>query len=246
MTIGERVKKLRKEKKLTLEELASKVNTTAQTIYKYENNIITNIPSDKIELLALNLNSTPSHLMGWDAPEKNLKKYDTYNLNNLSEKEGELLIGYRSLDDFGKQTIEIIINRELSRMELDEINSQVVICKTIDLYRHLASCGSGKYLFDDIPIEKIEIKDSCQADFAISVIGNSMEPTFFEDDILLIDKQPTIQLGEIGLFIVNGEAFIKEYGKDKLISHNKNYDDISFNENMDIRLIGKVIGVLKN
>lgn len=244
MTIGERIKKLRKERKLTLEELASKVNTTAQTIYKYENNIITNIPSDKIELLALNLNSTPSHLMGWDSPEKDLKKYDTYNLNNLSEKEGELLINYRALDDFGKQTIEIMMNRELSRMQLNEINSQVVICKTIDLYRHLASCGSGEYLFDDIPIEKIEVKDSCQADFAISVIGNSMEPTFFEDDILLIDKQPTIQFGEIGLFIIDGEAFIKELGKNKLISHNKNYADIEFKDGMRIDCIGKVIGKL--
>lgn len=244
MTIGERIKKLRKEKKLTLEELASKVNTTAQTIYKYENNLITNIPSDKIELLALNLNTTPSYLMGWDSPEKKLREYDLYNLNSLTEKEGELLLNYRVLDEFGKQTIDILINREISRMELNEINSQVVLCKTIDLYKRLASCGTGEFLFDDIPIEKIEVPIDCEADFAVSVIGDSMEPTFFEDDILLIDKQPAIQLNEIGLFIINGEAFIKELGKNCLISHNKNYPIIEFKDEMRIDCIGKVVGKL--
>ena len=244
MTIGERIKKLRKEKKMTLEELASKVNTTAQTIYKYENNIITNIPSDKIELLALYLNTTPSHLMGWDSPEKNLNNYDLYNLNNLTEKEGELLLSYRMLDEFGKQTIDLLLNREISRMELNELNSQVTLTKTLDFYRRLASCGTGQFLFDDIPVEKIEVSESCKADFAISVIGDSMEPTFYEDDILLIEKQSNLQLKEIGIFIIDGEAFIKELGKNCLISHNNKYPPIMFNENMNIRCMGKVIGKL--
>ena len=47
-------------------ELAEKVSISKQTLYKYENDIITNIPSDKIEAIASVLNVTPAYLMGWD------------------------------------------------------------------------------------------------------------------------------------------------------------------------------------
>ena len=51
MTIGDRIKKLRNQIGLSQTELAIKSNSSKQTIYKYENNIVTNIPSDKIEIL---------------------------------------------------------------------------------------------------------------------------------------------------------------------------------------------------
>lgn len=64
-TKGERIKKLRSACNLTQTELAKKIGVSKQTLYKYENNIITNIPSDKIELLALFLNTSEAYLMGW-------------------------------------------------------------------------------------------------------------------------------------------------------------------------------------
>lgn len=66
MTIGEKIKLLREEAKLSQGELAEKANTTKQNIYKYEKGIITNIPSDRIELIANALSTTPAYLMGWN------------------------------------------------------------------------------------------------------------------------------------------------------------------------------------
>lgn len=66
MTIGERIKLLREEKNLTQTELAEALKTTKQNIYKYENGIITNIPSDKIEQMALYFHVSPAYIMGWD------------------------------------------------------------------------------------------------------------------------------------------------------------------------------------
>ena len=66
MTIGERIKYLREEREYSQVDLANIVGISKQSLYKYENNIITNIPSDKIELVANALNTTPSYLMGWD------------------------------------------------------------------------------------------------------------------------------------------------------------------------------------
>ena len=66
MTIGTRIKSLRESKGITQTELAELIGTTKQNIYKYENGIITNIPSDKIELIAQRLSVSPAYLMGWE------------------------------------------------------------------------------------------------------------------------------------------------------------------------------------
>lgn len=70
MTIGERIKSCRETANLTQDELAKRLATTKQTIYKYENNIVTNIPSDKIEKMAELFNVTPAFLMGWEDDNK--------------------------------------------------------------------------------------------------------------------------------------------------------------------------------
>lgn len=66
MTVGERIKKIRNKIGMSQVDFADKINVSKQTLYKYENNIITNIPSDKIEAAAQLGNVTPSYLMGWE------------------------------------------------------------------------------------------------------------------------------------------------------------------------------------
>lgn len=70
---GARIKELRLAAKMTQEELASKIGTSKQTIYKYENDIITNIPSDKLEELATILDTKPEIIMGWNNKSKSIR-----------------------------------------------------------------------------------------------------------------------------------------------------------------------------
>ena len=70
MTKGERIKHLRIEKKITQEEMAKALNTTKQTISKYEKGIVTNIPSDRIEAMSKLLNTTPEYILGWEKTKK--------------------------------------------------------------------------------------------------------------------------------------------------------------------------------
>lgn len=69
MTLGNKIKALREEKNMTLEDVARSINVGRATIYKYENGMITNIPSDKVELLASLFSVSPSYLMGWNESE---------------------------------------------------------------------------------------------------------------------------------------------------------------------------------
>ena len=67
---GDRIKNLRINNKMTLEEAGEKIGVSKQTLYKYENNIITNIPFDKIEGLAKLFHISPAVIMGWDKDDE--------------------------------------------------------------------------------------------------------------------------------------------------------------------------------
>ena len=70
MSVGQRIKAARERKQLTLEEVAKRCKTTKQTIFKYENGIVTNIPYDKLELLVVALDVSPAYLFGWGEKEE--------------------------------------------------------------------------------------------------------------------------------------------------------------------------------
>ncbi len=65
--LSNNLQRLRKQCGLTLEEVAEKIGTSKQTIHRYENGIISNVPADKVEALARVFGTTPSELMGWQA-----------------------------------------------------------------------------------------------------------------------------------------------------------------------------------
>ena len=64
--LANKIKEKRREKGLTLEDVARALGTSKQTIHRYENGVISNIPHDKIEKLADVLSISPTELMGWD------------------------------------------------------------------------------------------------------------------------------------------------------------------------------------
>ena len=76
MTVGERIKALRLKVGMSQVEFAEKIDVSKQTLYKYENNIITNIPSDKIEAAAKVGGTSPAALMGWE-PIRDVILYDS-------------------------------------------------------------------------------------------------------------------------------------------------------------------------
>lgn len=97
MTIGERIKNRRTSLGISQVSLADKVGISKQSLYKYENGIITNIPSDKISQIAVVLDTTPAYLMGWDK-----KGEDT----TLEEK---LLARYMDLDDLDQAMVRRLL-----------------------------------------------------------------------------------------------------------------------------------------
>lgn len=117
----------------------------------------------------------------------------------------------------------------------------------IPFYRTPASAGTGSWLNDDTPVEYTNVpktEKSSTADFMLEVRGDSMQPKFFDGDRVFVKHSESIYEGEIGVFILNSESYIKKMGKGELISLNPAYNPIKLTEYDDIRCAGKVIGTL--
>ena len=118
-------------------------------------------------------------------------------------------------------------------------------CITIKHSIYKVSAGKG-YNLDGEDWEEINVvrnSESEQADFAVTVDGDSMLPDYKDGDIVLVKQQDTIELGQIGIFTMNNnQGFIKESGVNCLISHNPDYDDIIPTENDIIECNGLVLG----
>lgn len=109
------------------------------------------------------------------------------------------------------------------------------------------SAGTGIYLHDD-HAEQIKVpanSKTLRANYALRVAGDSMEPRFHNGDIVLVETQPSVEIGEVGIFILNDEAYIKKYGGDCLISLNPKYEDIPIYTNDSFYCKGRVFAKLK-
>lgn len=108
------------------------------------------------------------------------------------------------------------------------------------------SAGTGVYLHDDYA-EQIRVpanNETLRANYALKVAGDSMEPRFYNGDIVLVETQPSVEIGEVGIFIYEGEAYIKEFGGDRLISLNPKYEDIKITDPNSFYCKGRVFSVL--
>ena len=125
----------------------------------------------------------------------------------------------------------------------------VLDVKTIilPLYRTPSSAGTGSILFDDVPVEYMNVAKTTKtidADFMIEIRGDSMIPKYNDGDIVLVKQSESIYENEIGVFILNGESFVKKMGKGCLISLNPAYLPIELREFDSVRCAGKVIGTV--
>lgn len=162
----------------------------------------------------------------------------------LSADEQRLLTYYKKLSDIDKG---VVIGRAeqlaaLAERQTEEPESTVFI----EYYSLPVSAGTGVDL-DGCEMGMLEVEENpltLKANFALRVSGNSMEPVFKNGDVVLVTSQPSVDIGEIGIFILNGEGYIKKFGGDRLISLNSQYDDIILHDYDDIYCKGKVIGIV--
>lgn len=129
MTVGERIKKVREKTGMSQVDFADKINVSKQTLYKYENNLITNIPSDKIEAVAKVGKVSPAYLMGWedinDEDVGNIFANDNLfevidNIPALSPQEKSHFHKYLQLLEINRKKADNYVEQLLSIQQMDK------------------------------------------------------------------------------------------------------------------------------
>lgn len=139
-TIGERIKKLRLNNDLTLEELGNKIGVASQTINKYENGTITDIPLTKIKLLSEALNVTPLYIVGWEEERKQEETQEDKFVKLLIDKtlDGKIewFIFEREKQDKEKKNIFSFLYNKINIEKIvyySYVSNYVVMCE-FDVY----------------------------------------------------------------------------------------------------------------
>jgi transcriptional regulator with XRE-family HTH domain len=168
-------------------------------------------------------------------------------VETLAFAEREHLRRFRMLSKYERMSIDKLIdamveNKELAFREECEKNFERLRRAPLP-----ASAGTGMPLMETNECEYVYLRvsrDVCRADEIITVSGDSMLPTFADGDDLLVEHTKSLAPGEIGIFVVAGEGYVKEYRADGLHSHNPKYKTIRPTEDDNIRCIGRVLGVV--
>ena len=227
-TLGERIRYAREQKGLLQSELAKLINVKSSGVISNWEKDLNKPDAEKIVRLCSVLDTSASYLLDYYG-----KSDDVFNVSEIKH-----IKKYRDLDNHGKEMVDIILEKEHERCASLSNNKPAAL--RLYTYMHkIASAGNGFY-FDDIPTETIEAPYMPGADFIIGVNGDSMSPTYEDGDLVYVQKKDQLQSGEIGIFTMNNECFIKEVGENELLSHNKIYAPIPGNES--IHCVGKVLG----
>ncbi len=247
-SMGEILKKCRTSAKISVKEISETLTekgykASESTIYSWENDNSSPSPGALLEMCNVYGVHDVLKTFGYNG-------YNNDGSIRLNIHEIDLIEKYRDLDDYGRETINIMLNRELERIEKmrNQKEPAPIIIEVFPTRRYLQSASAGYGNFnDDSSYEMMDLvkRPPVGTSFIISVNGDSMEPTYSDGTLLFVKAQERVDVGQIGLFVKAGNLYIKEFGRDGLISHNKNGNYPLIYSEIDSPIItqGRIIGV---
>ncbi len=167
---------------------------------------------------------------------------------SFTHEENSIIKKYRELDVHGKRAVTSVLDVEYDRVtQAAEQESQGGV-SYIDCFDLAVSAGLGEPWSGDsgyknrleVPTDKVPEK----ARFCARVNGRSMEPAYYDGDIVFVQHLDgeSVSPGEIGFFVLNGEGYIKRLGHGVLESLNPAYDPIPIHNYDDLQCQGRVLG----
>ena len=121
MTVGERIKMLRTEKHMTLEDVAKWIGTSRATVFKYENGTIINIPPEKIEAIANLFGVSKSFIMCWTDKREAVNADD---IPGIVVPDNETFVKlYNYMTHLERITLTEIYNLAYNRMRVENGNA---------------------------------------------------------------------------------------------------------------------------
>ena len=226
------LKEILQEQGISISELARRLNVSAQTLYSMVKRDNQKVDFDMMMHICKLLNVPVERLCEDNALPK---------MPDL--REWQFIGKYRRMSESGRELVDMVIDHELSRREEEpSVNSPE--SKIIPLYLTPAAAGyASPALGDDY--EDYAVEKGSAADFAVRIAGDSMEPRFHSGQTVWVHQQPTLDHGEIGVFLYDGSAYLKQLRRDggRVFLHSLNpaYADLEVSDALPLRVLGKAV-----
>lgn len=232
--LGKNIKALRKDHHLTLQALADNLNEKYPKTVNFNKGKLSKWENGReepklssVKILADYFETTVDSLVNGKLEAPILSVY-----NKLHEPRQKKVLTFAQ-DQLDEQE---------GRVKEEILSYYALICNGA------VSAGTGEWLEDEVK-EEITISadkvPSSPYDLILKVNGDSMEPLFQNHEYIFVRKTTEIRNGQIGVFIVDNEAYLKKAYIEKdhlrLVSLNKAYNDLLFDSLNDIKVVGVVV-----
>nr|WP_240401374.1 XRE family transcriptional regulator [Lactobacillus iners] len=223
---GQMIDYFRRQNNLTMEELGQKLGKAKSSISRWISG--ERYPKiEEIEQIANFFNTDIYTLI--------------FGFNYNEDSKSDLLTVYNQLTDIRKHKVY-----SYAQQQLDEQNN--CLNEKRSIYVVGTSAAGEPIEYGDLDAELIDLSNiPAKADKAIHIKGDSMEPKIASNSIIFYHEQPTLEIGEIGIFEINGSAvtckkYYVDYESKKIIlkSINPKYEPMYFARDQ-VRILGKVV-----
>lgn len=253
VSFGDRLKLFRSKKHMTQHELALSVGVTTVCIGNWERGV--RKPTlDMLIALSSALNVSLDTLVGVSG--------GNIEIPTLSASELSLINNYKMLDSYGKKAVETVCLIEKQRIDSTRRETENKVIgfqksgeKSSNRYipRYTTPSAAGFNVpLDGADFEMILVDDSVpdDADFAVDIQGDSMYPYINDGDMVYVKKDIDLQIGDVGIFCVDGAMYCKQYYLDDdnnliLVSANPSRKAsnvfVSADSGSDVKTYGKVL-----
>ncbi|MBL4988398.1 hypothetical protein CUZ87_0633 [Enterococcus xinjiangensis] len=244
--LGSVIKDARKKKKLTQEQLSKLTGYSQNTISNHENGN-RSLDEDNIKTYATALDLTPDDL--FEALDiKNSLENKMMIIDKKQTKIDNLLDLYSQLEESRQTKVYNFAEQQLEEQNRGNVVHFPKKEKLPTIKNSASAANPTELVYGDTVVEEEEFERvPNNADFAVPIIGDSMEPVIRNGQFVFVKEQPDVEDGEIAIVEIDGDGVTckevyKDYESQTIIlrSINELYEDRVVSPEQ-IRIIGKVV-----
>ena len=239
MGLGAQINRIRKEKGMSVDELCLLSGVPKGTLSKITAEITTNPTIDTVQAIARALGCRLDDFD--DSPRSGQTSL-------VTDDELKHIKKYRSLDDYGQEAVDAVLEVEYQRVQAEEdAKNNIIDYEELLEFVEPVSAGTGIHMDTVGSSKSIRVISNIytrKADYVLHVSGNSMEPKYHNGDKILVQEVPDVDIGEIGVWMIDGRGYVKQKAEGMLLSLNPEYPPIRPRDTWQQVCQGRVVGLL--